>query len=150
MAYKFNESHKNLSPREIYADIKEKAPGDILLKVDDYLSRSKGWVSREKLCVDLFGKFTFSLDRNLRDAVADLVTYLHRPFIATSNSKGYKYAESDDEIDSGIADLEKRVSTTNQRIAGLREAKYILIEKVNSVPASQSFHGLQGRLFPNV
>lgn len=125
----FNEDGSKKTPDEVYADIKANAPEHLMLAVDIFLSNRPGiLVTKEEISNALFGEYTDSLDRNIRDAVADLVTYLERPYVATSHDAGYLNCTTVDEIDEGIRDIEKRVKTTRLRIDGLHAARTRLLE----------------------
>lgn len=143
MTYHIPESMREKTPAEIYEDIKRNAPNDILLVIDRYLEIHRDeHVSKETLAKVVFKVpawfeeetnapiwLNASRDRNIRDAVADLVTYLHRPIVATSSEMGYRYVTDETEIDKGIADLAKRVKSTNDRISGLQASKYYIREQ---------------------
>lgn len=158
MTYKIAESNKGKTPAEIYEEIKRNAPNDLLLRLDEYMkSHQNENVSKQTLAEKLFDEpeflgdgvatwLTSGRDRNIRDAVADLVTYLHLPIIATSGEKGYRYVTDESEVDAGIADLTKRVATTNARIEGLREAKAVLREKRMNIPVDKTWHPVQSKL----
>ncbi len=131
----FNEDGTKKTPDEIYQDIKATAPEHLLLAVDIYLSERPGvLISKEQICMDLYGKYTDSLDRNVRDAVADLVTYLIRPYSATSHEEGYKNCVTAEELDPGISDLEKRIDTSKMRLEGLKLAQMNLREHRQRIP----------------
>lgn len=131
----FNEDGSKKSPDEIYADIKANSPENLLLAVDIFLSARPGVsVSKEQICLSLYGKYTDSLDRNVRDAVADLVTYLERPYIATSHEEGYKNCLTVEELDPGISDLERRIDTSKLRLDGLRKARMRILDHGQPIP----------------
>jgi len=131
----FNDDGSKKTPDEIYADIKANSPENLLLAVDIYLSSRPGIsISKEQICMDLYGKYTDSLDSNVRDAVADLVTYLERPYIATSHEQGYKNCLTIEELDPGIADLEKRIDTSKLRLDGLHKARTRMLDHVQRIP----------------
>lgn len=137
------------TPDEVYEDIKKNSPDNLMLAVDMYLSARPGLsISKEKICMDLYGEYTDSLDRNVRDAVADLVTYLERPYVATSHEEGYKNCLTVEEIDAGIADIEKRYNTTKKRIDGLHAARERLLDGTQRIPVQipTSFHATESGL----
>lgn len=131
----FNEDGTKKTPDEIYQDIKATAPEHLLLAVDIYLSERPGvLISKEQICMDLYGKYTDSLDRNVRDAVADLVTFLERGYIATSHEKGYMNCVTVEQIDEGINDLNTRINTSKMRLDGLQKARIRKLEHRQPVP----------------
>jgi len=131
----FNEDGSKKTPDEVYADIKANSPDNLILAVDIYLSARPGiFISKEEICNALYGNYTDSLDRNVRDAIADLVTYLARPYIATSHEEGYKNCLTVEELEPGIADLEKRINTSKARLDGLRSARMMLLDHSQRIP----------------
>jgi hypothetical protein len=131
----YREDGTKKTPDEVYADIKANSPDNLLLAVDMYLSQRPGVnVTKEQICMDLYGEYTDSLDRNVRDAVADLVTYLERPYITTSHEEGYKNCMDVIDLDPGIADLEKRINTSKLRLEGLKASRVRLLEGKQRIP----------------
>jgi hypothetical protein len=76
-------------------------------------------ISREVLVHNLFGMFTDSHDRQVRDAIASLVTNNHRPIVATSDGAGYFVARTLHEADHAIAELDSRIGALQARKRGI-------------------------------
>lgn len=118
--------HYGKSPAEIYEMICDEAPDDILLRVDEILNKCEGEknaISKEQLSVAIFGKFTETTDRQNRDAIADLVTFLKRRYVSSSSKKGYFKATTIPEIEMGIKDMAKRLETGQARLNSLQEIR---------------------------
>ena len=76
-------------------------------------------VTREELTTMLFGKYNDNLDRQVRDAIAELVTREFRPIVATSDGAGYFVARTLNEASHTLAELDSRVAALNARKQGI-------------------------------
>jgi hypothetical protein len=128
----------------VYEDIKARAPENIHLDIKAILAFHVGAdnaITKEQLSMRMFGKYTSSTDRQIRDAVADLVIYFDEPIVTNTVTGGFYFAGTADEIDQNIADNQARVGQLQKRIEGLRRAR------VKRFPAGYRAMTAQGRLF---
>lgn len=77
-------------------------------------------VDLNTIAVAVFGEFNSSVERKLRLILEDLTTKYHMPVGAYSGKSGRWLCQDHDEIQRVVADLERRVSSTNDRIRALR------------------------------
>jgi hypothetical protein len=111
---------------KIYESIKARAPEDIHLNIKAILVFHVGAdnaISKEELSRRMFGKYTSSTDRQIRDAVAELVIFFDEPIVTNTVTGGFYYAATADEIDANIADLDARSKQLDARREGLRRAR---------------------------
>ena len=128
----------------IYEDIKARTPENIHLDIKAILAFHVGAdnaITKEQLSLRMFGKYTSSTDRQIRDAVADLVIYFDEPIVTNTTSGGFYFAGTADEIDQNIADNQARVDQLQKRIEELRRAR------VKRFRAGYKAMTAQGRLF---
>lgn len=131
-------------PDEIYAEIEKECPANLILKIDELLSQFPNqYFTKEQLAYELWGGQSLGMktvrvkgisyntptwlnstrERNIRDRVAELVTYLNRPIIASSHEYGYTWATDPLILESGLRDLRKRHFTLGLRLRGLELAE---------------------------
>jgi hypothetical protein len=111
---------------KVYESIKARAPEDIHLNIKSILVFHVGAdnaISKEDLSRRMFKKYTSSTDRQIRDAVAELVIYFDEPIVTNTVTGGFYYAGTPDEIDQNIADLLSRSDQFKLRVEGLRRAR---------------------------
>jgi hypothetical protein len=111
---------------KIYESIKVRAPEDIHLNIKAILVFHVGAdnaISKEDLSRRMFKKYTSSTDRQIRDAVAELVIYFDEPIVTNTVTGGFYYAGTPDEIDENIADNQARIDQLKLRVDGLRRAR---------------------------
>jgi hypothetical protein len=111
---------------KVYESIKARAPEDIHLNIKAILVFHVGAdnaISKEDLSRRMFKKYTSSTDRQIRDAVAELVIYFDEPIVTNTVTGGFYYAGTPDEIDQNIADLLSRSDQFKLRVEGLRRAR---------------------------
>ena len=128
----------------IYEDIKARTPENIHLDIKAILAFHVGAenaVSKEELSDKLFGTHSSTTDRQIRDAIAEMVTEDDEPIVTNTRRGGYYYAGTPEEIDQNIADLQDRINQLQKRIEGLRRAR------VKRFRAGYKAMTAQGRLF---
>ena len=111
---------------KIYESIKARAPEDIHLNIKAILVFHVGAdnaISKEDLSRRMFKKYTSSTDRQIRDAVAELVVYFDEPIVTNTVTGGFYYAAAAEEIDANIADCLARAEQSKLRAEGLRRAR---------------------------
>lgn len=111
---------------KVYEDIKANMPEKIHLDIMSILQFHVGEensISKDQLSDMIFGKCNVTVDRQIRDAVADLVVVLEKPIVTNTRTGGYYIASTPEEIDENIADLHARIAHLQLRIDGLRRAK---------------------------
>ena len=115
-----------------YEDIKARTPENIHLNIKAVLVYHVGAenaVSKEELSDKLFGTHSSTTDRQIRDAIAEMVTEDDEPIVTNTGRGGYYYAGTPEEIDMNIADLQDRINQLERRIESLRRARYKLFRK---------------------
>jgi len=131
-------------PDEIYEEIKAECPDNLIIYIDELLSKNPNqYFTKEQLAYILWGGQSLGLkttrtnrviyktptwlnstrERNIRDSIAELVTYLSRPIIASSHEYGYVYATDPSILETGLKDLRKRYNTLGLRLLGLEKAE---------------------------
>jgi len=108
----------------VYDKIKATAPDKLGMTIKAKLARcigSSNSMSKEDLSRAIFDKFTPTTDRQIRDAIADLVT-ADEPIVTNTETGGYFYANTAGEIQENIADLQSRINNLQRRVDGLRRA----------------------------
>lgn len=128
---------------KIYDSIKARTPEDIHLDIKSILVFHVGAdnaISKEDLSRRMFKKYTSSTDRQIRDAVAELVIYYDEPIVTNTVTGGFYYAGTPDEIDQNIADNQARIDQLKLRVEGLRRAR------VKRFPNGYRAIAAQGRL----
>ncbi len=111
---------------KIYESIKERTPETIHLDIKNILIWHVGAdnaVTKEEISNQIFGKYTDTTDRQIRDAVAELVIFWDKHIVTNTNTGGYYYASSADEIDQNIADIQSRIDQLASRRDGLQRAR---------------------------
>jgi hypothetical protein len=111
---------------KIYESIKVRAPEDIHLNIKAILVFHVGAdnaITKQELSQKIFGKYTTSTDRQIRDAVAELVIFFDEPIVTNTITGGFYYAGTAEEIDENIADLDARSKQLDARREGLRRAR---------------------------
>jgi len=76
-------------------------------------------LSRYSICVQVYGGYSDSNDRKIRDAVTELCIQGH-PICATSDAPGYYLAKTYQEAEQCIAELRSRSDVYNQKIEGIK------------------------------
>ena len=97
-------------------------------------------VSKEQIAFELFdqplGKDKIALtptrDRQIRDAVSDLITLNGEHIVTDTNAGGFHYAKTAAEIDKNIADLRSRIAAMQARIDGLNRARTRVFGSANN------------------
>jgi hypothetical protein len=128
---------------KIYESIKVRAPEDIHLNIKAILVFHVGAdnaITKQELSQKIFGKYTTSTDRQIRDAVAELVIFFDEPIVTNTITGGFYYAGTAEEIDENIADLDARSKQLDARREGLRRAR------VKRFPHGYRAVAAQGRL----
>lgn len=128
---------------KVYDSIKSRTPEDIHLDIKTFLQFHVGAdnsISKQELSQKMFGKYTTSTDRQIRDAVAELVIYYDEPIVTNTVTGGFYYAGTPEEIDENIADNQARIDQLKLRIDGLRRAR------VKRFPDGYRAIAAQGRL----
>lgn len=111
---------------KVYEEIKARSPETIHLDIKSVLQWHVGIdqsISKEEISKKIFGKYTDSTDRQIRDAVAELVIYFDEHIVTNTVTGGYYYASTTDEIDENIADIQSRIDQLAARRDGLYRAK---------------------------
>lgn len=116
----------------IYEDIKSRTPDNIHLNIKAILVYHVGAenaLSKEELSVKLFGVHTATTDRQIRDAIAEMVTEDDEPIVTNTGRGGYYYAGTPEEIDQNIADLQDRIIQIGKRVESLKRARNKVFHK---------------------
>lgn len=111
---------------KVYKSIKNKTTEDIYKDIRGILSFHVGAensITKQELSQKIFGRYTTSTDRQIRDAVADLVVIHDEPIVTNTVTGGFYYAGTPDEIDENIADNLARIDQLKLRVEGLRRAR---------------------------
>ena len=77
-------------------------------------------LSKEQIARELFGQYTMSIDRKIRDAITEIVTQGSYPICATSDRPGYYLARNMQEADQCIAELKSRAGVYFEKIEGIK------------------------------
>ena len=128
----------------IYEEIKARTPDDIHLNIKSILIHHVGVenaITKEDISKQLFGKYTDSHDRQIRDAVAELVIFWDEHIVSNTSGGGFYYARTTDELEQNIADIQSRID----QLAARRDALYRAESRVFKRGTSQP--RLQGSLF---
>ena len=86
-------------------------------------------ISKEKIAARIYGRYTTSIDRKIRDAVTELVLQGH-PICATSDQPGYYLARDMGEAEQCIAELTSRAGVYFEKISGIKRG----LEQLHSKP----------------
>ena len=117
---------------KIYEEIKARTPETIHLDIKNVLQWHIGAdnsISKEEISKKIFGKYTDSTDRQIRDAVAELVIFFDEHIVTNTTTGGFYYASSTDEIDQNISDIQSRIDQLAARRDGLFRAKAKVFKK---------------------
>ncbi len=76
-------------------------------------------ITKEAIAVRIFGRYTTSNDRVIRDSVTELTIAGH-PICATSDTSGYYLARDYQEAEQCIAELRSRADVYDQKIDGIK------------------------------
>jgi len=133
---------------KIYESIKARTPEDIHLNIKSILTYAIGeenTMTKEDIAHALYKTpcshrtdehgnqypvyLNSSRDRQIRDAVAELVIYFDQHIVTDTDNGGFHYAGSTEEIDANIADLQSRCDAIQLRIAGLNRARVKVFNK---------------------
>lgn len=110
----------------VYESIKEHAPDDLMLNIKAILMFHVGReysITKEQISMKLFNKYTETTDRNIRDAVSDLVIWFNEHIVTNTVTGGFYYASTEDEINENIADCRAREKMNRLRAEGLERAR---------------------------
>lgn len=115
-----------------YENIKASIPNNLHLNIKAVLVYHVGAenaVSKEELSDKLFGTHSSTTDRQIRDAIAEMVTEDDEPIVTNTGRGGYYYAGTPEEIDENIADLQDRIIQLGKRVESLRRARNKVFHK---------------------
>ena len=115
-----------------YENIKARTPDNIHLNIKAVLVYHVGEenaLSKEELSIKLFGIHTATTDRQIRDAIAEMVTEDDEPIVTNTGRGGYYYAGTPEEIDENIADLQDRIIQLGKRVESLKRARSKVFHK---------------------
>lgn len=76
-------------------------------------------ITKAEIAQAIYGEYTETIDRQIRDAVAYLVTREYRPIVATSDGAGYFVARNLEEAQHAIAEIDSRIGALVERKRGL-------------------------------
>ena len=76
-------------------------------------------LSRYFICVQVYGDYSESNDRKIRDAITELCIQ-GQPICATSDIQGYYLASTYQEAEQCIAELRSRADIFDQKIEGIK------------------------------
>lgn len=94
----------------------------IIYKVHDFIiEKPIQWHSVEDLCIKFFGEYTSTLDKEMRIIIREISLDRFFQKIILSGMRGYKVAETNDEIDLF---LDKSLSTAKSHYARYAAVKY--------------------------
>ncbi|TLM98265.1 hypothetical protein FDZ73_23765 [bacterium] len=114
-----------MNPSEYYRSIVASIEERDLKKVAEFMLAHVGEthaVDLTTIAVAVFEEFNPSTERKVRLILEDLTTKYHMPIGAYSGKAGRWLCQDQEEIQRVVADLERRVSSTNDRIRALRMA----------------------------
>lgn len=114
-----------ISPSDFYARIVLTTPGDLPDQIFHVLTRHVGWsnaISKEDISMQVFGKYTNTTDRQIRDAIETLRKE-RIAVLSASGKAGYCLASSASEKQETIADIEARIENLKAVSDGLRKAQ---------------------------
>lgn len=114
-----------MNPSDYYRSIVASIEERDLKKVAEFMLTHVGEthaVDLSSIAVAVFEEFNPSTERKVRLILEDLTTNYHLPIGAYSGKAGRWLCQDQDEIQRVVADLERRVSSTNDRIRALRMA----------------------------
>lgn len=114
-----------MNPSDYYRSIVASIEERDLKKVAEFMLTHVGEthaVDLSTITVAVFEEFNPSTERKVRNILEDLTTKYHMPIGAYSGKAGRWLCQDQDEIQRVVADLERRVSSTNDRIRALRMA----------------------------
>lgn len=123
-----------------YEHIKASVPNNLHLNIKAVLVYHVGAenaVSKEELSDKLFGVHSSTTDRQIRDAIAEMVIEDDEPIVTNTGRGGYYYAGTPEEIDANIADLQDRINQLERRIESLRRARYKLFHQSSANVTAQ-------------
>jgi len=156
------------SPDEIYDEIKANCPDNLIIFIDEIMQEFPDTpLTKDFLAYRLWGGqplgfkrvkygnqyfevpfwINSSRDRNIRDAVGELVQFLCRPIVASSHETGYMYCVNDTATyEKGVADLRQRLNTMGKRLAGLEKGGVIMRNNFQPTPISDNWELKQAKL----
>ena len=77
-------------------------------------------IDKRTLVMFIYGKYTSTTERQVRDIVADLVTNYRYPVCTSSSTGGYWIAANKDEAIEAARDIESRITDLSDRAKALR------------------------------
>lgn len=114
-----------MNPSDFYRSIVSTIEERDIKKVAEFMLSHIGEnqaVDLSTIAEEVFGEFNPSVERKLRLILEDLTTHYNMPIGAYSGKAGRWLCQDHEEIQRVVADLERRVSSTNDRIRALRMA----------------------------
>jgi len=90
-------------------------------KIENYLNNANEYKSKEQMCNYLGLEYNGTNDRKVRRLLELLVIERGIKVIATSDRRGYKVANSEDEIEHQIAENNSRIRKLELRNEALRK-----------------------------
>ncbi len=114
-----------MNPSDFYRSIVSTIDEHDLKAVAEFMLNHIGEsraVDLNTIAVSVFGEINSSIERKLRLILEDLTTRYNMPVGAYSGKSGRWLCQDHEEIQRVVADLERRVSSTNDRIRALRMA----------------------------
>jgi hypothetical protein len=147
------------SPDLIYAMIQKECPENLIIALEDlFRDHVNEELTKEFIAKTLWGgppighhkvikqgrtvKIPYWLnstrERNIRNSIAEMVTFLSRPIVATSHNTGYVYTLDEEVYTAGLLDLRQRWYTLGLRIAGLERAHDVVKGKRLPDPISDN------------
>jgi hypothetical protein len=114
-----------MNPSEFYRSIVASIDEQDLKKVAEFMLAHIGEEHTVDLSIitkEIFAEFNASTERKVRVILETLVIKYHLPIGAYSGKPGRWICKNREEVQRVEADLERRVSSTNDRIRALRSA----------------------------
>ncbi len=139
-----------MTPTDFYQRIILTTPEDLPDKVFRVLTRHVGIdnrITKDALSRELFGKYTESTDRQLRE-MFEVLKNEHIPVCSNSKVKGVWLAANRQERDECFAELQGRINNMQKAANGLRDAKVPPDHTYPPERRAPEPEPVQGALFP--